>query len=188
MKATNKQLSKKARKIVAKHGAGRCLKAWRMHLDEGMGANTVACELGLETKAGATATGTADAMILAGEEVEQAAASRTGWSESETTSLCQLYFHMRDLDDQGKLGRGKGCTSKKGLVLAWIEANAPGRSNGSVDAKLMNISASCAALGLPQVKGYKALENRAKALDGIVRAASAALSVLLTVLVAGGAA
>ena len=94
--------------------------------------------------------------------------ARTGWTRAESFSLCALYRLMLQLDAEGQLGRGKGRTSKKELVLGWIAAEAPHRSHGSVEAKLMNISASRDATGLDMLKGYKPLTNRSADLDEIV--------------------
>tara|TARA_Y100000593_G_scaffold12640_1_gene23343 strand:- start:831 stop:1208 length:378 start_codon:yes stop_codon:yes gene_type:complete len=94
--------------------------------------------------------------------------ARTGWSDDETRSLVQLYFHILALEKAGKLGRAKGQTTKRSLVTGWREAHAPQRSHGSVEMKLMNISASCEALGLDRVQGYKPMARRSKALDEMV--------------------
>ena len=90
--------------------------------------------------------------------------ARTAWTDAETLSLCALYAHMLDLQTVGHLGRGKTDNgtprvSKATLVRAWIADNAPGRSKGSVEAKLMNLSAARIEMGLPIVDGYKALPN-----------------------------
>jgi hypothetical protein len=87
--------------------------------------------------------------------------SREGWSAIETKALCALYAHMLELEAHGLLGRSKaaGQTSKATLVRSFILEAAPNRSKGSVEAKLMNLSAARAVLGLPLVTGYKALPN-----------------------------
>lgn len=90
--------------------------------------------------------------------------ARTAWTDAETLSLCALYSHMLDLQTVGHLGRGKTAkgtprVSKATLVRAWIAENAPGRSKGSVEAKLMNLSAMRHAMALPAVNGYKPLTN-----------------------------
>jgi hypothetical protein len=95
-----------------------------------------------------------------------------GWSDEETTRLVKLYLHMLDLQKAGKLGRTTKANpdhvSKATLVKAFMADS--GRTKGSVETKLMNISASMVALGLPTVTGYKALSNRSKGLDDVVRA------------------
>ena len=114
-----------------------------------------------------------------------------GWSDDETTRLVKLYLHMLDLQKANKLGRTTNANpdhvSKATLVKAFMgdnEARADlrskgislefpeqaGRTKGSVETKLMNISASMVALGLPTVTGYKALSNRSKGLDDVVKA------------------
>ena len=84
-----------------------------------------------------------------------------GWTDEETRSLATLYLEMGRLEGLGLLGRSKskGQTSKADLVRLWIATVAPSRSKGSVEAKLMNLSAVRAELGLPLVTGYKALPN-----------------------------
>ena len=94
----------------------------------------------------------------------RAAQSRTAWTDAETLSLCALYGHMLDLQTVGHLGRGKTengtpRVSKAVLVRAWIAEHAPDRSKGSVEAKLMNLSAARIEMGLPIVDGYKPLQN-----------------------------
>jgi hypothetical protein len=94
----------------------------------------------------------------------RAAQSRTAWTDAETLSLCALYGHMLDLQTVDHLGRGKTengtpRVSKATLVRAWIAEHAPGRSKGSVEAKLMNLSAARIEMGLSIVDGYKALPN-----------------------------
>jgi len=97
----------------------------------------------------------------------------TGWTEQETGALVVLYLTMLTLQSDGKLGRptkaSPSMVSKASLVKAFMADT--GRSKGSVETKLMNISASMVALGMPTVVGYKALSNRSKDLDCTVRAA-----------------
>tara|TARA_R110002074_G_scaffold128222_1_gene268479 strand:+ start:542 stop:880 length:339 start_codon:yes stop_codon:yes gene_type:complete len=86
-----------------------------------------------------------------------------GWSDEETFSLAMLYLNMVHLSEEDKLGAAKsrGQVSKAALVKEWIFEVAPMRSKGSVEAKLMNLSAVRVELGLPIVPGYKALPNMA---------------------------
>ena len=95
-----------------------------------------------------------------------------GWSDEETVVLVMVYVRMLDLQKAGKLGRTTKANpdhvSKATLVKAFMADS--GRTKGSVETKLMNISASMVALGLPTVTGYKALSNRSKGLDDVVRA------------------
>lgn len=100
-----------------------------------------------------------------------AAQARTGWTPAETLRLIRLYDRMLELEAAGLLGRSKaqGQTSKAELVRLYIEeglewaedprSKAVPRSKGSVESKLMNLSAVRVELGLPIVSGYKALPN-----------------------------
>jgi hypothetical protein len=98
-----------------------------------------------------------------------------GWTDHETRVLILLYFDMLRLQREGKLGRTTKArpdlVSKSTLVKAFMADT--GRTKGSVETKLMNISASMVALGLPTVTGYKALSNRSKGLDDAVKALAA---------------
>ena len=93
-----------------------------------------------------------------------------GWSDAETVALAQLYRHFAQLQDEGKLGRGKGKTSKAGLVRAFCEKS--GRTRGSVEAKLMNVSAVVRDLGgacsVSLVEGYKPLPNLSRSCRTII--------------------
>ena len=90
---------------------------------------------------------------------KRSALARTGWSPEETLSLCGLYAQMLGLQEQGLLGPKKsaGQVSKAQLVNGFAAER--GRTKGSVEAKLMNISAARQDLGLPLVIGYKPLAN-----------------------------
>jgi hypothetical protein len=88
------------------------------------------------------------------------------WNSGETVGIVKLYERLSILQQAGKLGRGKGKTSKAALVRAFSEET--GRSRGSVEAKLMNVSAVVEDL-LPLCKvalvlGYRPLPNLAKEL------------------------
>lgn len=95
--------------------------------------------------------------------------SRTRWTRDETASLCVLYVQMLEADAAGELGPGKRYT-KAGVLRGWIGAFAPGRSKGSVEAKLMNISGARRELGLDLLRGYVPLGNYARELEEIVLA------------------
>jgi len=105
--------------------------------------------------------------------------ARTAWTEAETRELISLYDTMRSMDRDGLLGRRKDQASKKDLILAWLRDNAPHRSRGSVEAKLMNISASCEASGFEILVGYKPLRNRAASLDALVASMLSACLLLM---------
>jgi hypothetical protein len=87
--------------------------------------------------------------------------TRTGWSDTETRRLITAYNRMLALQDAGKMGRAKGQTSKAVIVRTFIAEHAPARTKGSVEMKLMNLSAVREDLGLPIVEGYKPLPNMA---------------------------
>lgn len=91
------------------------------------------------------------------------------WSTAELESVVALYFYMRTLQRLGRLGRGKGKTTKKELMVSWLKANAPDRGLGAVKLKLQNITASFHWLHLPgTVRGFCPLNHRPKTLDRIV--------------------
>ena len=96
----------------------------------------------------------------------------TGWTDAETANLITLYLRMVELQKAGRLGRPTKAkpdnVSKAALVKAFMAET--GRTKGSIEAKLMNISASMKALGRPIVDGYKPLPNRAVGLDALVLA------------------
>ncbi len=99
----------------------------------------------------------------------------TGWTDHETSVLILLYFDMLRLQRDGRLARATKASpdnvSKASMVKAFMVKT--GRTKGSVETKLMNISASMVALGLPTVTGYKALSNRSKGLDDAVKVLAA---------------
>ena len=86
---------------------------------------------------------------------------RTEWTPQETRALVGVYSLMLSLSADGMLGakRSIGQTPKSALVSAFILEHAPHRSKGSVESKLMNLSAVRQELGLPIVPGYKPLSN-----------------------------
>jgi len=97
-------------------------------------------------------------------------ANARGWSDSETVALAQVYRHMSELQAQGKLGRGNGKVSKSSLVKPIAAGQA--RSVGSIEAKLMNMSAVVESLGddssVRMVTGYKPLPNMSRSCREIV--------------------
>jgi len=94
-----------------------------------------------------------------------------GWTDHETNCLILIYWDMVRLQTDNKLGRptkaNPSMVSKSSIVKSFMAKF--GRTKGSVETKLMNISASMVALGLPVVTGYKPLANRSKGLDEMVR-------------------
>ena len=111
-----------------------------------------------------------------------------GWSDEETARLVALYLSMLHLQSAGRLARATKANpdnvSKASLVKAFMAES--GRTKGSVETKLMNISASMVALGLPTVTGYKPLSNRSKGLDDVVQFVVGRMDVTMT-LITGGA-
>jgi len=93
--------------------------------------------------------------------------ARTRWTEDETASLVALYDRMIQLQRADSLGVGKQHNKAK-LIRDWIEKHAPGRSKGSVECKLMNISAVCLKMDLAVVEGFKALPNCSRDLNEAV--------------------
>lgn len=93
------------------------------------------------------------------------------WTPEEEAELVDLYYVMLAYQSAGLLGpkRSSGQVSKAHLVRAWIEATAPHRSKGSVEAKLMNVSAARQKLGLPMVTGYVPLPNMSRSLFNLVK-------------------
>jgi len=92
------------------------------------------------------------------------------WTTKETRALISLYNRMLKLESKGMLGprASAGQTSKATLVREFIDntsLNPDGsvvlRSKGSVEAKLMNLSAVRQELNLPMVTGYAPLANMA---------------------------
>jgi hypothetical protein len=87
--------------------------------------------------------------------------SRTEWTDEETRALAHTYSKMLRLESDGLLGpsKAKGQTSKASLVRTFLEQHCPSRTKGSVEAKLMNLSAVRQELGIPLVEGYLPLPN-----------------------------
>ena len=86
---------------------------------------------------------------------------RQNWGDVETSALISTYEVMLALQSTGQLGpaKSKGQTSKAALVKLFMNEHAPERSKGSIETKLMNLSAVRDSLGLSIVKGYRPLPN-----------------------------
>ncbi len=69
------------------------------------------------------------------------------WSEMENTAVVSTYFSM--LSDELS-GRDFNKAGRNRLLQDQI-----GRSRGSIEFKLCNVSAACVGLGLPTIKGYR---------------------------------
>ena len=100
---------------------------------------------------------------------------RRVWTKRETRMLATVYMKMAGLQDDDLLGTGKNAdeekrTSKASLVREFMEKT--GRTKGSVEAKLMNISAVVEELGdeceVSMVFGYKPLSNLSQSCREIV--------------------
>jgi hypothetical protein len=86
------------------------------------------------------------------------------WAPNETARLCGLYAYFLDCQLQGVKYQKAGPVR---IAMADL-----GRTRGSIEAKLMNISACLVALGHPSlvVKGYKPLSNYSTDMLDIVKA------------------
>ena len=93
--------------------------------------------------------------------------TRTTWSDSDHSTVLNLYFSMLAMQDTGTK------FTKAPLVRLAMETT--GKTRGSVESKLMNISALQAENGRMQVKGYKALSNYGESLKAAYNGLYAAL-------------
>lgn len=73
------------------------------------------------------------------------------WSDIENDAILASYFKM--LGDELS-GRGYNKAAQNRALQEQI-----GRSRGSIEFKLCNVSAACVGLGLPTIKGYRPLFN-----------------------------
>lgn len=88
--------------------------------------------------------------------------ARKAWTKSDNIEIVNLYNAMLELQRTGTK------YSKAPMVRAVAENQ--GRSKGSVECKLMNVSAIRQQAGLDIVQGYKALSNYNKELVDVVMA------------------
>lgn len=79
------------------------------------------------------------------------ATTRKTWTNDDNTYVCAMYIQMLEKQEQGV----KFVKSRE-VKLAMFDLQ---RTSGSIECKLMNISAIRQELGLSVVKGYKALKN-----------------------------
>ena len=77
--------------------------------------------------------------------------SSSDWSDIENDAILASYFTM--LGDELS-GRGYNKAAQNRALQDQI-----GRSRGSIEFKLCNVSAACVGLGLPTIKGYRPLFN-----------------------------
>ncbi len=85
-------------------------------------------------------------------------AKRRDWTDLENAALCRAWCLMFMADLTGKAVNKSavrreliGTDSEPGILHS--------RSHGSIEAKLMNISAAAVAIGIPALPGYKPASN-----------------------------
>ena len=83
---------------------------------------------------------------------------RNPWTPEENTALLKAYGQLVDAQAEGQY------LSKAGLIRQLQAGILRGRSKGSIEAKLMNISAACVKAGTGYVKGYKPAPNMQRCL------------------------
>lgn len=88
--------------------------------------------------------------------------TRTPWTRTNCRALITLYNRILKMEQEGK-------PYQKAPLVREIAAK-QGRSTGSVEAKMMNISGVRAELGLPIIKGWKPLANCQKLLKEMIEA------------------
>ena len=95
------------------------------------------------------------------DETRRKAQARRVWTDAEVRTLCALYQSMltaqRSAEPFIKAPAVRACAASLG------------RTKGSVEAKLMNLSACQRDLGRDYVAGYKPLPSYAKSMLPIVR-------------------
>jgi hypothetical protein len=93
-------------------------------------------------------------------EAKRATQTRRVWTDREVRTLCALYQSMLDAQRDGR----------KFVKAPAVRAVADElqRSKGSIEAKLMNLSACLRDLGREFVTGYKPLPSYAKTMIQIV--------------------
>ncbi len=89
---------------------------------------------------------------------------QVGWSVEESLVICGLWQSMYQATLDG-IKFNKAATIR---ALQATGAPLEDRSRGSIEAKLMNVSAANVALGGEFLKGYKPAPARAKLLDQIL--------------------
>ena len=86
--------------------------------------------------------------------------TRKAWSDSDTAEMIALYNMFLAHQQAGEK------YTKAAPIRALAEKK--GRSKGSIEAKMMNLSAVYRDLGMEWVTGYKPLSNYAKSLKDAV--------------------
>lgn len=95
--------------------------------------------------------------------------TRTTWNDTEHATVINLYFSMLAMQEKGQK------FTKAPLVRLAMETT--GKTRGSIETKLMNISALQLENEREIVKGYKALPNYGKSLKDAYSAVFEALNV-----------
>jgi len=90
--------------------------------------------------------------------------SRQPWTQDEITALLAAYGQLVDAQAAGLY------LSKAALVRSLMAGPCIERSKGSIEAKLMNLSAACVLAGCGYVKGYKPAPNMQRILVPLVAA------------------
>jgi 5-methylcytosine-specific restriction enzyme A len=93
---------------------------------------------------------------------------RKDWTEAENRALCFAWCVMHDAWQAGTKFNKSAIRRE---LIGTDEAPGPlhARSNGSVEAKLMNVSAAAVQLGIEPLKGYKPAPNFQKSLVATLR-------------------
>lgn len=79
------------------------------------------------------------------------------WSDREVHLAVQMYLHMLDCEKREVRYSKAACNR---VLIARLD----GRSRGSVEMKMMNISAAAVRLGVEPIPGYKPYGNIQKSL------------------------
>ena len=100
--------------------------------------------------------------------------SRNPWTPDEITALLAAYGSLVDAQAAGLyLSQTASFPTRRSsdlLVRSLMAGPCIGRSKGSVEAKLMNLSAACVLAGTGYVKGYKPAPNMQRILIPLVAA------------------
>lgn len=94
-------------------------------------------------------------------------ASRTPWNDQELELLMNAYFFILNKE---RAGERVNKAQIRRDTLAAMAAVGPGRSNGSYEMKMMNVSAAMVALELPHINGYKPYGHGQKLITDIIKA------------------
>ena len=90
--------------------------------------------------------------------------TRRDWNETEQRAISLAYCIMLSAQQRGEKFN-KSAIRRELRGTEQDQGPLYFRSNGSLEAKLMNCSAAAESLGMPIVKGYKPASNYQKALS-----------------------